>query len=378
MNQSAGDFDYAFTIGEGFFVCEDRSHKPVREFPLRFLDDVRAELGTRATIEKRGACIEVTSQRFLLAPEPVMDMPFLRGNLASIAESHGLRLIVAGTHPLDTFTELSASERRAPGEIPADLRIVEQAQQTCGLRVQVSIPPGIDRVALMNRSIPWLPLFLALSTSSPFSNGSLGGLLSCRQSRLDQWPYSRASDFFARNATALELNISDACTRVEDSVAIANLFRCHVAALIRNPQAGADHAPHTYAIAEENRSRAQRDGMDARFVCDDPTSTVSVRRLLARFLDALHTEIARFGCGPILTTLVDIANAGTSANEQLRIYEQSRSAGHSHHAALENVLQWLTLKVPGRQTGKTSKAAGALFDAMTKTGFVAAEAVGHR
>ncbi|MBB6096257.1 carboxylate-amine ligase [Povalibacter uvarum] len=378
MNQSAGDFDYAFTIREGFFVCEDRSYKLVRELPPRFVEDVRAQLGTRATIEKRGACIEVTSQRFLLAPEPVMDMPFLRDSLASIAESHGLRLLVAGTHPLGTSTESPASERRDSGERLADLRIVEQAQQTCGLRVQVSIPSGIDRVALMNRSIPWLPLFLALSTSSPFWNGSLGGLLSCRQARFDQWPYGGTSDFLARNTTALELNISDACTRVEDSVAIANLFRCHVSALVRNFQAGADHTPRTYAIAGENRSRAKRDGMDAQFISDDPASTVSVRRLLARFLDSLETEIARFGCGPILTTLVDIANAGTSAHEQLRIYERSRSAGHSHHAALESVLQWLTLKVPGRQIGKTSRSAGALFDAMTKAGFVTAEAVGHR
>jgi carboxylate-amine ligase len=271
-----------------------------------------------------------------------MDMPLLRDSLAGIAQSHGLSLIAAGTHPLGTSHELQ--DRLPSSKANTNFRIVEPAHQTCGLRVQVTVPPGIDRTALMNRSIPWLPLFLALSTSSPFWNGSVSGLLSCRQARLDLRPCGATSDFSARSAAAVELNIADACIRVEDSVAIANLFRCYVAALIRGSQAGDDRTPHLRRIAEENLARASRNGMGAEFVGDQTSSTVSVRRLLADFLGSLESQIARFGCGPLLTALVDIANGGTSAHQQLRIYEEARSNGSSHRAALASVLEWLTVK----------------------------------
>lgn len=344
MNQSADDFDYPFTISERFFVCDSGSHELVRELAPRFIEEVRALLGTRATVELRGACVEITSHSFLVAPESAMDMPFLRDSLASSAQSHGLRLIAAGTHPLGASPESPTSDRLPRSKAICDLRIVEQVRETCGLRVQVSIPAGIDRAALMNRSIPWLPLFLALSTSSPFRDGSVSGLLSCRPVRLDQWAGSGACDFAARKAAVLELKIADACTRVEDSVAIANLFRCHVAALLRDPQVGGDCTAHLHRIAEENLTRARRNGMDAQFVCGETKSTVSVRRLLARFLDSLESQIARFGCGPLLTPLVEIANTGTSAHEQLRIYEEARRIGSSHRAALQSVLEWLTVK----------------------------------
>ena len=314
MNQSADDFDFAFTIEEEIFVCDGNSYELVREIPPRFIAELRARLGTRATVEARPARIAITSHPFRLAAESVMDMPLLRKNLAGVAALHGLRALAAGMHPLG-----------------------EQVRQTCGLRVRVSIPTGIDRAALTNRSIPWWPLYLAFSTSSPFLNGSLGGLLSCRQARFDEWPCVGP----ATNADALELNIADTCTRVEDSVAIANLFRCHVASLIRNPETGTDHTSHTHRIAEENHLRAQCDGIDAKFVCEGPAPVVSARASLARLLDCVDMEIARFGCGPLLTTLVEIANTGTSAHEQLRIYEECRRKGSSHRSALESVLQWL-------------------------------------
>jgi carboxylate-amine ligase len=58
----------------------------------------------------------------------------------------------------------------------------------------------------------WLPLFLALSTSSPFWDGRVSGLLSYRQALYDEWPRSGVPDFFANEA-------DDACTYVEDSLA---------------------------------------------------------------------------------------------------------------------------------------------------------------
>ncbi|MGV8384431.1 glutamate-cysteine ligase family protein, partial [Pseudomonas aeruginosa] len=40
-----------------------------------------------------------------------------------------------------------------------------------GWPVHVEIPPSHDRMAVLQRVLPWLPLLLALSASSPFRVG---------------------------------------------------------------------------------------------------------------------------------------------------------------------------------------------------------------
>ena len=60
-------------------------------------------------------------------------------------------------------------------------QIIGRRDLLCGLHVHVAPPPGVDRVELMNRLMPQLPLFLALSTSSPFWSRRHTGLLSYRQ-----------------------------------------------------------------------------------------------------------------------------------------------------------------------------------------------------
>ena len=49
-----------------------------------------------------------------------------------------------------------------------DLQMIGQRDLLCGLHVHVELPDPDERVDVMYRMLPYLPLFLALSTSSPF------------------------------------------------------------------------------------------------------------------------------------------------------------------------------------------------------------------
>src|SRR3546814_14298533 len=48
----------------------------------------------------------------------------------------------------------------------------------------------------MNEVLPWLPMFLALSASSPFWNGAYSGFSSYRQVACDEWPRMGVPEFF--------------------------------------------------------------------------------------------------------------------------------------------------------------------------------------
>ncbi|MGO4779141.1 YbdK family carboxylate-amine ligase, partial [Lysobacter sp. 2RAB21] len=81
-----------------------------------------------------------------------------------------------------------------------DFQIVARRSQVCGLHVHVQLPDGVDRVQVMNRAMPWLPLLLALSTSSPFWDRGNTGLMSYRQAMYDEWPRTGIPDFFEDEA----------------------------------------------------------------------------------------------------------------------------------------------------------------------------------
>jgi carboxylate-amine ligase len=145
----------------------------------------------------------------------------------------------------------------------------------------------------------------------------------------------------AANFPTLELRVADACTRVEDSLAIAAFFRCLVAALVDDPNLGAQRTTHTRRIVDENRWRAKRDGIRARFIVPASSSEISVADALRESLVILDDQIKQLECGQVVETLPDILDRGTSAHEQLRIYDERRLCGDEPDKALRGVLKWL-------------------------------------
>ena len=64
----------------------------------------------------------------------------------------------------------------------------------------------------------------------------------------------------------LELRITDCCTAIADSVAIAALFRALVRHAVHHPDLNATYSAVHRALIEENRWRAQRYGTDGTYI----------------------------------------------------------------------------------------------------------------
>jgi carboxylate-amine ligase len=299
-------------------------------------------------------------------------MARMRRELADLVRTFGLQLIAASTHPLGSWREQLVTEKPRYDQLMSDFRIIGQRNLVCGMHVHVAIPDGVDRVALMNRIMPWLPVFLALSCSSPFWNCHVTGLLSYRQAVYDEWPRSGIPDFFENEADyrrfvevmtqvgavkdasylwwairpalrypTLELRIADVCTRVGDGVAIAALFRALVATLVARPELGAVRTTHTRRLIDENRWRAKRDGTGASFIDELRQTVTPLADLLEELFEVVAPEAERLGCTSSLQRLEAILREGTSAHEQLRVYSERRAAGDTRLHALRGVVDWL-------------------------------------
>lgn len=86
----------------------------------------------------------------------------------------------------------------------------------------------------------------------------------------------------------LELRAPDCCTRVEDAIAIAALYRCLVRYLCRYPLINAEMDPVERGIALENKWRAQRYGIETTFASS--AGAISMSEILADTLDRITPD----------------------------------------------------------------------------------------
>ncbi|MDY6948427.1 MAG: carboxylate-amine ligase, partial [Pseudomonadota bacterium] len=338
----------------------------------RLMHDARARLGDVVTSELLQSQIEIASPILHSHDEAREVMSRTRLGLSEVVAGHDLRLVAASTLPLGVWQEQLITETRRYDKLMADFRIITQRNLVCGLHIHVAIPDSIDRIDVMNRAMHWLPVFLALSTSSPFWNHRVTGLLSYRQALYDEWPRSGIPDFFRDEADyqafvermqaagaindssqlwwairpalrfpTLEMRIADVCTRLDDALAIAALYRCLVAALVADPQMGKVHSTHTRRLIDENRWRAKRDGIKAEFILETTNQVLPLATVVRDLMNACGEQISKLNCAKALEPIERILNEGTSAHQQLKIYNDSRAAGDENPQALLKVIDWL-------------------------------------
>ena len=345
----------------------------VGRVPKALLHSAQARLGVdRVGLEMLQSQIETISPVFEDMDEARAEMVRLRQGLIASAAEHGLCVFAAGTHPLSAWHSQSPTEKPRYARLIDDFQIIGRRNLLCGMHVHVGVRAEVDRVALMNRLMRWLPVFLALSTSSPFWNRDRTGLLSYRQAAYDEWPRTGIPDFFesqqhydafvdllvatgsidgagslwwairpSSQYPTLELRIADCCTELDDALAIAALYRCLVRAHVRRPTLGRTHTEMSRRVIDENRWRAKRYGIDAEFIDEHRRAAFPMRAVLAELRALVAEDAKALGCEDELAHLDVILRRGTSAHRQLARYRARADVGATRLEALRDVVDWL-------------------------------------
>jgi len=138
----------------------------------------------------------------------------------------------------------------------------------------------------------------------------------------------------------LELRAPDSCTFLDDTIAIAALYRSLARMLVRDPLRNADLSPVERAIIVENKWQAQRHGIHATFADWRGGDGVTVADMLDEAFDDVLPDADALGCLPEVLRCRKILSGGTSADAQLKVFEAHAAAGPQ--AALAAVTDWLT------------------------------------
>jgi carboxylate-amine ligase len=365
-------FDYRFGIEEEYFLVDAATKTVTREMPAAFLDDVGQATGGRAKGEFLQSQIEAATVPHTGMAEARAELKFLRQTVAATAARHGLAILAAGTHPTALWKRSQQTAAERYDVVMDDLQMIGQRNMLCGLHVHVELPDPDDRVDVMSRMLPYLPLFVALATSSPFWQARSTGLKGYRLAAYDELPRTGVPELFRRREDydayvealvragviedssyiwwairpslkhpTLELRAPDTCTRADDSLAIAALWRALARALTRNPWLNWDLTPVDRAIVVENKWRAQRYGVAGTFVDMAGNGAISVAEMLEQVIAQVEEDAAALGCRDELLHCRTIVAAGTSADAQLAVFEEAQARSENRSDALRAVTDWI-------------------------------------
>ncbi|MDQ0504400.1 carboxylate-amine ligase [Xanthobacter agilis] len=363
---------YRFGIEEEFFVVDGATKAVQRRMPSGFSEALTAELGASVSGELLQAQIEIATQPATTANGAREELRQLRRAGGEVAARHGLAFIAAGTHPTATWDGARATRTHRYDGLMNDLKMLGERNMVCGLHVHVELPDPDDRVDVMRRLVPYVPHFIALATSSPFWGSKQTGLMGYRLAAYDELPRTGLPEMFENNADyeryvdalvsaraisdssyvwwavrpsrklpTLELRAPDSCTRIEDTVAIAALYRALVRFLVRNPHHNRDVGAVDRAIAAENKWRAQRYGVHGSFVDLAQRRAVSVRDAVDGLVNLVAEDAEALACLDALLHVRTIAEAGTSADVQLAVYQEAQHRTGNRSEAFTAVKAWL-------------------------------------
>ena len=228
------------------------------------------------------------------------------------------------------------------------------------------------RIDIFNQLSYFLPHLLALSTSSPFWRGRRTGLKSYRLSVFKELPRTGLPEFFnspdeyrrtiqvlvdagvIEDATkvwwdvrpsgrfpTLEMRVTDVCTRLDDAIAIAALYRCIVRMLYRLRRGNQRWRHYSRFLIEENRWLAQRHGAHGDLIDFGRGQAVPMKELVDELLELVREDAEHFHCVAAVELARATRPAGTSADRQPATFEAAIAEGATPHEALVKVVDQL-------------------------------------
>ena len=121
----------------------------------------------------------------------------------------------------------------------------------------------------------------------------------------------------------LEFRICDIPTRVDDTIAIAALFQAIVAKLNLLTEGNLGFRIYHRRLILENKWRAIRYGLDGMLLDLGKQKEVPARDLIRELLDFVDEVVEPLGSREEIDHIHTILERGTSADDQLRVYEET-------------------------------------------------------
>ena len=317
--------------------------------------DILAEIGSifpegvhpRAKPELLQCTIEVITGICKTVAEARADLEATIAELDESVRSRDLALMCSGTHPFSHWGDQLVTENPRYSALVETIGWPARRLAIHGIHFHVGVPSGEHAVAIVGALTYHLPVFLALSASSPYWTGLDTAMASCRTKvfeglptaglppRLRQW-----SDFEQVMSTLMtagvissireiwwdirphpdfgtvEIRVCDGMATMSEVCALAALAQCLVADLIDRIDTDRPVPGVSEWVVRENKWLAARFGLDAELIIDDEGHRLPTRQVISDLLEELQPVADRMHCRAELEHVRTIMDVGPSYQRQ--------------------------------------------------------------
>jgi len=319
----------------------------------------------KAKHELLESTIEVITGICSTVREATEDLGGTISELVPLLEKRGLAMMCSGTHPTTHWATQTISPNPRYAKLIDDMQILGRQLQIFGVHVHVGVRSADKVIPIVNALSAYIPHFLALSASSPYSLGHDTGLASSRSKifeslptaglpyQLDGWSqFESYMETLIKTGTiasikevwwdirphpdfgTVELRICDGLPTLHEVGMVAALSQCLVDMLDREIDKGYTLPCPKGWVVRENKWRAARHGLDAEIIRDDE-STVPMREALLELCHDLTPAAIRLGCAQELYRIEEIVAIGSSYTRQRAV---AATAGGDLTAVVDSLL----------------------------------------
>ncbi|MCC9607658.1 YbdK family carboxylate-amine ligase [Blastopirellula sp. JC732] len=345
----------AFTVGiELELGIVDAKTMALANSVQQLLEAAPAEIASRIKPELMQCCIEINTEICSTIDQADNDLRRKLLSVQTVADELDLRLWWGSTHPFSHWCDQKVTQNERYLNLVELLQEMARRLVTNGLHVHVGVESGDKAVMICDRIMQYLPVLLALSTSSPFWEGRDTGLASHRSKIMEGLPTAGLPPLMRNwseyvwlvnhmvdtgfintireiwwdvrphhNFGTVEVRVCDMPGNLDDSLTISAMIQCLVKHLSDEIDLGAyQHDCHPMMV-RQNKWRACRFGSDAKLVNSYTYEVESVSTVVARLIERLTPSAIELGCEPYLLRAQEIADRPTWADRQRLILKET-------------------------------------------------------
>jgi len=345
-----------FSLGiEEEFQIVDPVTRELKSHIQQILEEGKMLLKEQVKAEMHQSVVEAGSNICYNIKEARSEVVKLRKSLASIAQSQGLEIAAAGTHPFSRWEEQKITDHPRYHGVVEDMQQVARANLIFGLHVHIGLDDNEDIIHIMNAARYFLPHIFALTTSSPFWKGRNTGFKSYRSKIFDRFPRTGIPDHFNSwgafdsyvnlliktgcidNAKkiwwdirphpvygTLEVRICDMLMTVDETIAIAALIQAVIVKLHKLLKQNLGFRLYRRILINENKFRAARYGLEGKLIDFGKQEEVPVQNLIFELLDFVDEEVDELGSRDEINFIHEILKMKTGAFRQLQVWNKTK------------------------------------------------------
>ncbi len=332
----------------------------------KILTNVNKEFSDNIKCELIESMIEINTNICSNIEEVEKDIRKTLNYLDEILKNHEAKINCTSLHPFAIGKNQIITDNLRYKRIMKDLQMVGKRFISQGLHIHIGINDPEDAIKVNNALRIYLPLLLALTTSSPFFEGEDTGLHSYRTKLFEALPLAGMPDYLTNwnhfeklteqlegagiirsvkdlwwdvrphpGFGTVEIRVCDIPTTFKEIIAIVALIQALVVTLINK-----EPYPDTHIqILQSNKWQAARYGLEGVHVDPINFQKISIKKAIENLFLLVQPTMSYLGSEKYLDNLEEILNSSTGSTTQRKLYNKSKDFKNVIRALIEQFYQ---------------------------------------